>query len=433
MGERPTTAVMTPEVARDFRRWQYRILIAAMIGYALFYFVRQNLSVAMPAMEKGLGVTKTDLGLFITLHMVLYGVSKFVNGIFVDRLNARWFMAGGLAVSALLNVAFGLNSTVLALGTIWALNGWFQGLGFPPCARLMTHWFSPKELATKMSIWNVSHNLGGGLIIVLCSYLVVRDWRLCFFVPAGLALAGAVYLAVTLRDTPESVGLPEVEGTAPSGDPADEPVGLWPTLARYVFSNPYIWLVSVANFFVYVVRFGLITWGPTFLQQARHLTPEQSGWVVGAIEFGGGILGMVSCGWLTDRVFGGRGARTCLFYMLLCTACLVAFRSLPVGSPFVAEAALLIGAGFAIYGPQALIGIIGANLGTKKAAATAGGFTGMFGYFSAPVAGVGIGALVDRYGWDAGYALFIASAVAGAVVFAFCWKAPPNGYKRRDD
>ena len=192
---------------------------------------------------------------------------------------------------------------------------------------------------------------------------------------------------------------------------------------------PWIWLVSVANFFVYIVRFGLIKWGPTFLQQARHLTPEQSGWVVAAIDFGGGALGMVSCGWLTDRVFGGRGARTCLFYMLLCTACLVAFQSLPEHAPFAVEAALLVGAGFAMYGPQALIGIIGANLGTKKAAATAGGFTGMFGYFSTVVSGYGVGVLVDKHGWNAGYNLFVASAIAGAVVFALCWKAPAHGYK----
>lgn len=438
MGEHPNAA-MTPKVAQRFRFWQHWILLSALIGYALYYFVRDNLNVAMPAMEKDLGISKADLGLFLTLNGLLYGVSKFINGMFVDRLNARWFMAAGLALSAVLNIAFGSSSSVLALGVLWTLNGWVQGLGFPPAARLMTHWFSPKELATKMSIWNVSHSIGAGLILVMCGYLVLSGWRWCFYVPAGLALVGAVYLAVALRDTPESLGLPEVEGTAAPAPPAqpgggyrdDEPAGVWQTLARYVFSNPWIWLVSVANFFVYVVRFGLIKWGPTFLQEARHLTPQQSGWVVGAIEFGGGVLGMVTCGWLTDRVFGGRGARTCLFYMILCTACLVAFRSLPENAPFALEAALLIGAGFAMYGPQALIGIIGANLGTKKAAATAGGFTGMFGYFSSIVSGVGVGWLVDRHGWDAGYNLFIAASAAGVVVFAVCWRAPAHGYGKK--
>jgi sugar phosphate permease len=422
---------MSPEVAHNFRYWQTRILVTALIGYALYYFVRDNLNQAMPAMEKDLGISKTDLGLFLTLNGLLYGVSKFVMGMFVDRLNARWFMAAGLLAAALLNVAFGASSSVWLLGVIWMFNGWAQGLGFPPAARLMTHWFSPKELATKMSIWNVSHCVGLGLIVLLCGYLIQWGWgwRACFYLPAGLALVGAVFLAVALRDTPESLGLPEVTGMEHRGAAAGDPVGLWDTLTRYVLSNPWIWLVSVANFFVYIVRFGLIKWGPTFLQQARQLTPEQSGWLVMTIEIGGGALGMVSCGWLTDRVFGGRGARTCLFYMLLCTACLVAFQSLPVGSPFAVEAALLVGAGFALYGPQALIGIIGANLGTKKAAATAGGFTGMFGYFSTVVSGVGVGWLVDRYGWTAGYNLFVAASVAGVVVFALAWKAPAHGYK----
>ena len=119
-----------------------------------------------------------------------------------------------MVLSALTNILFGMSTAVAAFGLFWMLNGWFQAMGFPPCARLMTHWFSPKELATKMSIWNSSHSIGAGLVVVLCGYLVGWDWRLCFFVPAAIALAGAVLLGFLLRDTPESLGLPEVEGTA---------------------------------------------------------------------------------------------------------------------------------------------------------------------------------------------------------------------------
>lgn len=73
---------MTPEVAKKFKYWQTRTIIASMIGYALFYFVRKNLSIAMPAMQEDLGITKGDLGLFLTLHGLLYGVSKFANGFY---------------------------------------------------------------------------------------------------------------------------------------------------------------------------------------------------------------------------------------------------------------------------------------------------------------------------------------------------------------
>src|SRR3989441_8076355 len=106
-------------ISRKYRYWQTRVLFSSIIGYATFYFVRKNLSIAMPFMETGLGIQKTQLGLFLTLHGLLYGVSKFANGFFADRSNARAFLATGLAASAVMNVLFGFNSAVMALGLIW--------------------------------------------------------------------------------------------------------------------------------------------------------------------------------------------------------------------------------------------------------------------------------------------------------------------------
>src|SRR5258705_9505469 len=254
------------EIAGEYRRWQRRVLISSIVGYATFYFVRKNLSIAMPVMESSLGIQKTQLGLSLTMHGLLYGVSKFAKGFLGDRANARVLMVSGLAMSAILNVLFGFSSTVIALGLIWTLNGWFQGMGFPPCARLMANWFSPKQLATKFSLWNMSHPIGGGLIVILCGYLVGINWRLCFLVPAAVALACAAFLWFTLPDTPPSVGLPEVEGTRigsqdePQNKELDE--GSKKEASRefrsfvyeHVFRNKYIWIVSFANFFVYIIR-----------------------------------------------------------------------------------------------------------------------------------------------------------------------------------
>ena len=115
----PTTA----DQAAKFRYWQYRTLIATMFGYAAFYFVRKNLSVAMPGMQAELGITKTDLGTFLTLHGLLYGVSRFVNGMWADRTNARYFMVAGLLLSVVANVFFGFGTEVLWFGVAWMAIG----------------------------------------------------------------------------------------------------------------------------------------------------------------------------------------------------------------------------------------------------------------------------------------------------------------------
>src|SRR5438034_1525784 len=250
-------------VARKYRYWQKRVLFSSIIGYATFYFVRANLPIAMPLMEHNLGIHKQQLGLFLTLNGLLYGVSKFANGFLGDRANARAFMAFGLGASALMNVLFGFNSAVVTLGLIWMANGWFQGMGFPPCARLLANWFPPKQLASRMSIWNISHSIGGGLIVILCGYLVVINWRLAFFVPADIALVCVIFIWFTLPDTPASVGLPEVEGTQSHSGKHESRAEFRDFVIKRVFLNKYIWIVSLANFFVYIVRYAVLDWGPT--------------------------------------------------------------------------------------------------------------------------------------------------------------------------
>jgi len=377
-----------------------------------------------PAMESSLGIQKTQLGLFLTMHGLLYGVSKFANGFLGDRANARVLMVSGLAMSAILNLLFGFSSTVIALGLIWTLNGWFQGMGFPPCARLMSNWFSPKQLATKFSLWNMSHPLGGGLIVIICGYLVGINWRFCFFVPAALALACAVFLWFALPDTPPSVGLPEVEGTGVTNQESSREFRLF--IYERVFRNKYIWIVSFANFFVYIIRYAVLDWGPTLLTQSRHIRIAHAGWMVAGFEFFG-LIGALIGGWLTDKYFGGRAVRVCLIYMILAGVSIFLFWRIP-GQSELGTAALLGAAGFFIYGPQCLLAVAAANLATKRAAASAIGLTSIFGYASTVLSGWGLGALVQHYGWDVAFEGLIIVAVLGSLLFTLAWGAKAHGY-----
>lgn len=418
---------MSPEVAKNFKYWQTRTIIVSMIGYALFYFVRKNLSIAMPTMQADLGITKADLGLFLTLHGLFYGVSKFANGFIGDRVNARYFMVIGLVLSAVCNLIFGFSSAILVFGVVWMMNGWFQGMGFPPCARLLTHWIPPQQLATKMSVWNTSHSIGAGLVVIVCGYIVTLGWRWCFYVPSIIALIGAVFLWFGLRDTPSSVGLPELnqKGTT-SDDQHDTSKEFKQFVRKQVFGNPYIWVLAIANFFVYTVRYAVLDWGPTLLGEWKGISIQHAGWMVAAFEISG-ILGMLTAGWVTDRFFGGRGPRVSVICMAGATLFIALFWR--IGHPPMWFATLLLGlAGFCIYGPQALVGIAAANIATKKAAATAVGFTGLFGYGSTLLSGWGLGLLAENLGWNYAVGALVFIAIIGTVIFLFAWSAKANGY-----
>ena len=91
---------------------------------------------------------------------------------------------------------------------------------------------------------------------------------------------------------------------------------------------------------------------------------------------------------------------------------------------------LLMGAGFCIYGPQALIGIVAANQATKEAAAMANGFTGIMGYASTLVSGLGVAFIKTHYGWGVTLCSFAVFAIVGMGLFLFAWTADADGYRR---
>ena len=224
---------MDQQIRKKYNYWQWRTLIVLMIAYILYYFLRKNFSAALPAMQEELGITKLQLGIFITLNGIIYGLSRFVNGFIADRCSRRKLLAGGLILSAIINFAIAFSpkldgmfnlldaegkatmGLVYLIGSLWVINGYIHGMGYPPCASLMAHWFKPSELATKQSIWNASHSIGAGIVIALCGWLLSKfgmsAWNLCFAIPAAIAFIGAIVVFMTIRDTPSSVGLPEVE------------------------------------------------------------------------------------------------------------------------------------------------------------------------------------------------------------------------------
>ena len=89
-----------------------------------------------------------------------------------------------------------------------------------------------------------------------------------------------------------------------------------------------------------------------------------------------------------------------------------------------------MGTGFCIYGPQALIGIVAANQATKEAAAMANGFTGIMGYASTIVSGIGIAFIKEHFGWGVTLGSIAGFALVGMVLFLFAWSAKADGYKR---
>jgi OPA family glycerol-3-phosphate transporter-like MFS transporter len=423
------------EVDRTYRRLRRRVFAGIFIGYAGYYLVRNNLALAIPdILREHPEYNKAALGSALTGLSIAYGLSKFLMGSVSDRSNPRYFLPLGLLLSSAIMAAFGLvpvlYGSLLAIAATQVLNGWVQGMGWPPCGKTMVHWFSTRERGLTVSVWNTAHNIGGALVASLAflGVLLFHDWHAKFYFNAFIAAAVAVGVYFLLQDTPQSRGLPPVEqyrDDYPSGySEADErTLGFREILFGSVLRNRYLWAIAVANAFCYFVRYGVENWIPTYLETAKGFSFKESsiGW---SLYEWAAIPGTIACGWISDKWFKGRRAPATMLFMGLTLGAVVVYWLNGKG-PLWIDYAALIAIGFLIYGPIMIIGLHSLDLVPKKAAGTAAGFTGFFGYvFGSAISGTGVGWIADHWGWGGVFTTMVACCV-----LTICFSALTLGHQ----
>ena len=418
------------EVNKLYHYWRLRILYSMFVGYALYYFIRKSFTFAMPGLIQELGFDKSELGLLGSVFSITYGISKFASGIISDQSNPRYFMAIGLMLTGLLNIFFGFSSSLILFSVFWGLNGWFQGFGWPACARLLTHWYSQSERGSWWSTFNVSHNVGAFIIPwIVGACLHYFGWRYAMYVPGLLCILGGVFLINRLRDTPQSLGLPPVEKFrndygSQELEQNNLSLSTKEILVEFIFKNKYLWMLGLAYFFVYIVRTGVNDWTALFLREEKGYSIIGANGCASMFEVGG-FFGSLAAGWGSDRLFNAKRGPINVIFAAASIMAIFAFWYVPESYPWIDSAAVFL-IGFAVFGPQMMIGIAAAELSHKKAASTSTGFVGTFAYLGAAVAGYPLGRVTQDWGWD-GFFYFMAICCTVSVVLLLpMWDVTEN-------
>jgi len=466
----PKELLPKEKIDSEYKKMRLKVFLGAFFGYAAYYLVRKNLALAIPGMIQpiengGLGYTKLELGIALSGISIAYAFSKFLMGALSDRSDARKFLVIGLILSSVMMMSVGLftfaTSSVAVIFMFMLVIGWLSGMGWPPCGRVMVHWFSHNERSFKMSIWNTSHTFGSGLMGNLAAIgtvmiggfflvdigggvLVEQSWRSVFVFPSAIALLIAFFCWWALRDTPQSCGLPPIDQyrndvSVKKEMSSEAKIPLKELFIKHIFKNKILWLIALANVFVYLVRYGIGDWSPTYCQEAGLLTSEQSKMAFSLHNYAG-IPGTILCGLISSKLFKGRCAPANVIYMsLVLVSVIIYWQAVPV-TTFLADLfstdliatrvtvvySSLIAIGFFIYGPVALIGVQAINLVPKNAAGTAAGFVGLFGYLigDALLSKILIGAVASNanYGWNGTFWIFIIASILAIIFSATTWK-----------
>lgn len=410
-------------VKREYKYWRLRIIYSMYIGYVCYYLTRKSYTVAAPLIADDLNLTKTQIGLVSTVLYITYGISKFLSGLISDRSNPRYFMAFGLIIVGILNLALSVAPNYYFMIFIWSLNGVFQGWGWPACTKLLTHWFEKKERGFWWAFTATSHNIGGALVaLVLPIIAMYTNWRFAIFTPGIISIIMGFFLINRLRDVPQTLGLPKVEdlnkkaSEKPQIETSEnqEIISTKEILLNHILYNPIIWSLSLCYFFVYVARLGVNDWISYYLMEAKDVPYTMASQAVAWFEIFG-LVGMLCAGFCSDKIFKSRRLPFIIISSAIAVVVIYYMKLNPI-MPLLINYICVGVIGFCVFSCHMLIGIAGAEFVHKSAAATAHGFTSFFGYMGSAASGILIGSMVDRFSWSSFFVLLIACLCANAII-----------------
>ncbi|NXT41176.1 G6PT1 protein, partial [Pelecanoides urinatrix] len=290
--------------AGGYGRYRAVIFAAMFVGYTLYYFNRKTFSFVMPAVMAEMPLGKDELGLITSSQSAAYAISKFVSGVLSDQMSARWLFSSGLLMVGLVNVVFSWSSTVTAFAGLWFLNGLAQGLGWPPCGKILRKWFEPSQFGTWWAILSTSMNLAGGLGPIVAALVSLNyDWRMTLSFSGFICVVVSFVCLVLIKNEPSDVGLPNIEQGAKKGKKGSSSDNS--TLTELLLS-PYLWVLSTGYLVVFGVKTCCTDWGQLFLIQERGQSMLVGSSYMSALEIGG-LVGSIAAGYLSDRAVARTG------------------------------------------------------------------------------------------------------------------------------
>jgi len=434
--------------------------------YAFFYATRYNLSALSGQLCTYLGWTNTQYGVLETMMPFVYGASVLINGPIADRIGGRKaFLFGAVGVT-LMNFAFGActlasvrpaviagtghdahivtaavlregispRTLLLVMASVWGINGYFQSFGALSIVKVNAHWFHVRERGTFAGVFGVLIRLG--LILAFSGIpfiLTVLPLRWAFWLPGALVAVMFAANFAWMRDSPKDVGFEGMdtgEGDVDDGKPAL----LRDVLAR-VFASRTTWLIALSSMMIGMVRRSTVdSWYPKYFREihmagkatdlAHYLPYQAAAWGIALV----GIVGGFTFGIASDRIYGGRRAPVITYGFVGMAVTLVllgAANRAALGAW--APAACLAVLSFFVNGAHGMVGgAASMDFGGRKAAATAAGLFDGMQYLASSMVGLGMGWVLDHWGWAAWPWVPIPFACIGALLMVQLWDVRPG-------
>ena len=421
------TKVPKDKISTVYKWRQVGVLLSICIGYIGYYVIRLIFTTEQNDIMKQYGFTTADIGMVLSCFGIGYGISKLFMGALSDKSNPNHYLATGLIISAILNFGLGATKNLYVMMFLMLVMSVAQGMGAAACQRIVQLWWGKKHRGAIYSIWSSAHNAGAFVcvaVVQLATFMFSGSIPAVFYTASVVSLIIAAFVLICGADRPTTVGLPSISqytgdevvlenGKASSSELTN--LTLPQIFVKYILTNKVVWAITLTSMSLYLVRYGVMSWIPSFLVQSKGFSPSFAKWLVGIFELAA-VPGVIIMGAISDFL-KDRRAIVCIACVILLFICLTTYF---FSTSHALIVTVLVIMGTLIYAPLTLVGLMVNEAVPKFAVGSSTGFMGFFQYiFGETLATALIGVLVSKYGWLASNIVLYSAATLALLLLIY--------------
>ncbi|SAL52241.1 transmembrane sugar transporter [Caballeronia udeis] len=291
-----------------FRSQRWFVVGLLFLAGVINYLDRAALSIAAPLIQKDLDFSHAQMGIVFSSFFIGYALFNFVGGVLSDKVGAKKVFGASMGIWSIFCGATALASSLVSLIVLRVLFGMGEGPFSSSNSKMVNNWFPRREVASAIGVISSGTPLGGALAGPVVGYMAIRfGWRWAF---VAIMLLGLLWLvAWTLTTTeqpqqdkrvkPEELALivaGQQQASSMEHAPEGEKVGL-----KFYLKQPIILATAFAFFAYNYVLFFFLSWFPTYLTEAHHMSLHDMS-IATVIPWVLGSIGLAAGGFVTDMI-----------------------------------------------------------------------------------------------------------------------------------
>ncbi|MBK5480795.1 MFS transporter [Peribacillus sp. TH16] len=279
------------------------ILFLLFVGYLVDYLDRMVMSVAVVSIKEEFNLDAAAVGAILSSFFLSYAIMQIPGGWLTDKLGSRKVLIWSIIVWSVFTVFTGFAWSLISLLVIRFLFGLGQG-GYPSASQKGIADYYPRDERPKASAYLMSSNYFGMALapLVAAPMILFMGWRNMFYVIGLLGILLTIAFWVYFKPK---------ESTASNKTLKENSVPL-----KELLANSGLWKITVMWFAAGIVNWGLSSWIPSYLMEARGMDLLSMGFYAALPGLSTGVA-MLFSGWLLDRFFNNLEKYYAAFGMLM--------------------------------------------------------------------------------------------------------------------